>query len=207
MALAQVLAAFQGAVAQCEGLIASAHRTDGAGVFLFSQADREQITVAAFLNMFIAWERFIASSLAELMTGVPTIGGAAPVKYVSPVDVVAARKLLVGVMKYFDYGNHEFVRTMSKLYFDQGYPYEQPIASIVADLSDIKIMRNSCAHTDATTQLPLESLRIRIFGQPQQGVTVYQMLTAVDPRSAAGDTVFVTYKNKLLVTAELISNG
>jgi hypothetical protein len=31
--------------------------------------DRQQITVAALLNMFIAWESFLEASLVELMTG------------------------------------------------------------------------------------------------------------------------------------------
>ncbi|CAN0497900.1 unnamed protein product, partial [Phaeothamnion confervicola] len=34
-----------------------------------------------------------------------------------------------------------------------------------------------------------------------------KLVTAIDPRSSNQDTVFVTYRDKLLVTAELIANG
>jgi hypothetical protein len=63
MPLASVLADFKAAVAQCESLIANAHREDAAGVALFPVTDQSQITVAAFLNLFIAWAMFIESSM------------------------------------------------------------------------------------------------------------------------------------------------
>jgi len=53
----------------------------------------------------------------------------------------------------------------------------------------------------------LESLSLRIFGQPRPGVTLYQLLTSPDPRSTTNETVFLAYKNKLMVAAELVANG
>ena len=37
----------------------------------FLKSIGKQITVAGFMNMFIAWETFLESSLVELMTGAP----------------------------------------------------------------------------------------------------------------------------------------
>ena len=68
-------------------------------------------------------------------------------------------------------------------------------------------MRNASAHVSSTTQRPLESLSLRIFGQPRPGVTLYELLTSPDPRSATSETVFLVYKNKLMVAAELVANG
>ena len=63
------------------------------------------------------------------------------------------------------------------------------------------------AHLSSTTQTALESLAQRIFGAPRTGITLYELLTAVAPESPNHETVIVTYKNKLLVTAELIAQG
>jgi hypothetical protein len=169
--------------------------------------DQQQITTAAFLNLFIAWEKFLESSLASLMIGSPTISGSFPIRYVSPPNLAAAKSLLIGINRYFDYANHDNVKKISLMYFQAGYPFEPHISGIFSDLSDLKTMRNASAHISSTTHQPLESLAVRIFGQPQPGITLYRMLTAIDPRSANQDTVFQTYKEKLLITAELIANG
>jgi len=206
VSLAQVLANFEGSVAQCESLIANAHRADPAGVPLFPAIDQQQITVAAFLNMFIAWETFLESSLTELMTGNPTISGAVPVKYVAPLDLLSARQLVIGMMKYFDYGNHFNVRKLVSMYFKNGFPFEPHMSAIYADLDDLRTMRNVSAHISSTTQTAMESLALRLFSAPRPGISLYQLLAAGDPK-AAGRTVFVSYKAKLLATAQLIAQG
>jgi hypothetical protein len=71
----------------------------------------------------------------------------------------------------------------------------------------MKTMRNASAHLSSTTQVALESLAQRIFGAPRPNITLYAMLTTVDPRAAAGATVFAEAKEKLLATAQLIANG
>jgi hypothetical protein len=207
MALAQVLLEFKDSVAQCDSLIGNAHKVDAAGASVLSTLDQQQITVAAFLNMFIAWETFLEASLTELMTGIRTISGTAPNRYVRPVDLTAARKLIVWIGRYFDYANHQNLIKVVTMYFEHGYPYEPHLSAIYSDLEDLRTMRNASAHVSSTTQTALESLAVRILGQPQPGVSLYQLLTMLDPRSAAGETIFLTYKNKLVVTAELISQG
>jgi hypothetical protein len=205
--LATALAEFRSSVAQCDSLIANAHQVNAAGAPLLPTIDREQITVAAFLNLFIAWERFLESSLANLMIGNPTISGALPTRYVVPPSLADARLLIVGINRYFDYANHDNVKRVSLMYFQNGYPFEPHISSIFSDLADLKTMRNASAHISSTTHQALESLAVRIFGQPQPGISLYRLLTAIDPRSPNQDTVFLTYKEKLLVTAELIATG
>jgi hypothetical protein len=204
---AQTLAEFRASVAQCESLIANAHKVDATGASILPPIDREQITVAAFLNMFIAWEAFLEASIHETMVGGAAIGGGQPVRYVSPPNLAAAQKLVKGTMRYFDFANHENVRTIVNLYFQNGYPYEPHLSSIVSDLIDLRTMRNASAHISSTTQQALESLAGRVFGAPQPGITLYALLTSPDPRAANGDTVLVAYRRKLDTAAELISNG
>ena len=207
MSIANCLAGFQTSVGQCESLIANAHNTDTAGIEMFPEIDRHQITVAGFMNMFIAWEAFLESSLVALMTGASTISGNTPTRYVQPPTLEAARDLVIGTNRYFDYANHQNVVKMVKQYFANGYPYEPHLSAIRSDLDDLRTMRNASAHISSTTQAALEALFLRIFGAPSAGIDLYNLLTSVDPRSANGATVFVTYKKELLVTAELISIG
>ena len=157
--------------------------------------------------MFIGWETFLESSLIHLMAGYPTISGTLPVRRIVPLTPEDARGIVKGVGPYFDYGRHDNVRKVVGMYFDQGYPYEPHLGGIFQHLSDIKTIRNSCAHITASTQLPLSTLAGRIAGQPVPAVTAYKLLTMADPRPGSAGTVLETYKATLLVTAELIANG
>jgi hypothetical protein len=207
MPISQALEVFKASLSQCDSLIANAHQNHVTGAAILPALDREQITVAAFLNLFIAWEAFLEESLANFMTGATTINGHAPVKYVVPPSIDVARAMVVGPRPYFDYANNQQVRMLVKLYFKDGHPYEPHLSGIDGDLADLKTMRNSAAHISSSTRTKLESLAIRIFGSPRPGISLYQMLTSIDPRSAAGETVILSYKNKLIAAAELIAKG
>jgi hypothetical protein len=207
MTVAQALADFKASVAQCESLIANAHRTDAGGTFLFPETDQKQITIAAFLNLRIVWENFLESTMVGFLTGKPTISGSMPLKYVAPPNAAIAHAIIKGTQKYFDYGAHEHVRKMISLYFKDGYPYEPHLRAIVADLEEIRTIRNACAHKASSTQIALEAIALRIFGAPKPNISVYDLITAADPRSTTGETVFSSYKAKLVLAAELIANG
>ncbi len=207
MPLVQTLANFQASVTQCESLITNAHRSDANGSPILPVVDLRQITVAAFLNMFIAWEAFLESSMSKYMTGEAGISGALPTKFVSPTSEAAAVKMLIGTMRYFDFSNHTNVQKMARIYFDGGAPYEPHISGVFTDLEDLRTMRNASAHISSTTQTALESLAQRIFRTPRPGIDLYDLLLANDPRSGANETVFVVYKDKLIAAAHLIAHG
>lgn len=207
MTIAQSLAIFQASASQCESLISNAHQTDAAGKSVLPTIDQRQITIAAFLNLFVAWETFLEETLAKLMAGKATISGKKPRRYVSPPTEAAARLLVIGVQRYFDYGNYEYVRKIVLMYFDQGYPFEPHLSAINTDLADLRTMRNSSAHLSSTTQAALESLAQRVFSTPRTGIDLYSLLTSVDPRSSTGNTVFAECRQKLSVAADLIANG
>jgi hypothetical protein len=207
VSLSQILGEFKGSIAQCDSLISNAHKVDPTGVPLLPTLDQQQITVAAFLNLFIAWETFLESSLIDLMTGAPTVSGRAPNRYVIPPHAAAAGELIVWMGKFFDYGNHQNMKKAVGMYFENGYPFEPHLSSIYSDLSDLRTMRNASAHISSSTQTALESLAVRILGTPHSGITLYQLLTMTDPRSATKGTIFLTYRDKLVVAAELIAQG
>lgn len=207
MPIAGAVASLAAKAAQCDSLIVNAHRIDASGAPLFPLADQRLITVAAFLNLFVAWEEFLETAMSQFMVGTPTLSGSAPVRYVAPPNVEAAKQMLIGTNKYFDFANHELVRKMAGLYFKDAYPFEPHLSAILTDLADLRTMRNASAHISTTTQRALESLAQRVFGLPRPGISLYDMLTAVDPRAPAGATVFAESRDKLLATAQLIAHG
>ena len=115
--------------------------------------------------------------------------------------------MVVHSNRYFDFANHEIVLKLAMLYFENGYPIKPALSSIFSDLADLKTMRNASAHMSSTTTTALESLALRIFGQPQPGISVYRLLTMIDPREPNNSTVYVVYRDKLLAAATLMAQG
>lgn len=195
-------------VAQCDSLLSSAHAVHASGNLIFSQRDREQITVAAFLNLFIAWEEFLEAAFNDFMLGDRTLGGTLPVRFVFPVSRVHSSGLMLHLNRFFDYSSHDYVRKIAKLYFENGYPFESAISALNSDLSDIKTIRNACAHLSSTTRSALEGLAGRILGQPQPGISVYDLLISIDPGSSGQNaTVYESFRDKLIAAATMIANG
>ncbi|WP_074062338.1 hypothetical protein [Rhizobium etli] len=199
---------FNNAVAQCESLIANAHQTlPGNGQPLLPEIDRQQITVAAFLNMYIAWETFLEDALAAFLSGVPPLNGNALSKYASPPDAPAAKRMIIGINRYFDYGNHQNMMKIVDIFFQNGAPFRPHLDSVYSLLDDLRTMRNYSAHISSSTQTALETLALRLLGRPSQGITLYTLLTSPDTRSQTGETIFQTHKNTLVATAAAIANG
>jgi hypothetical protein len=207
MPVPAALVEFNAAVAQCDSLIVNAHGVEANGAHILPEIDRRQITVAAFLNMYIAWETFLETAFAALLSGSPTIGGGMPAKFASPPTPDDALKMVIGVQRYFDYGNPTYFRRMAEIYFDQGVPFQPHINAIQGKLDDMRTMRHASAHVTSTTQAGLEALALRLLGQPSPGIDVYGLLTAVDPNAAGGATIFQSNRDVLVATATLIANG
>lgn len=207
MPIQQTLANFQACIADCGDLIASAHNQTAQGAFTFSAKNREQITMAAFLNLFIGWEEFLEASFNDFLMGEATLSGRLPVRYVSPPTREHSAAMIVHVGKYFEFSNHESVKKAASLFFKDGNPYHTTISMITQELSEIKIIRNSCAHTSKTTRSNFENLALRLLGNQVPNLTPYILLTAQHPRSTPRTTVYEYYKNTLLASAHLIATG
>lgn len=207
MAIAASLAGLQSSISQCDQLIANAHVAHSASPSALTPRDVEQITEAAFLNLFIAWEEFVEAAIADFMTGCVTLNGSSPVRYVAPPSREHASKMVVHANQYFDYANHDRVKTIAGLFFDGGYPFASIISSISQELGDLKTIRNACAHMSSSTRNKLENLAVRIFGNPHPGINVYTLLISTDPRTNPRVTVYAAYRDKLVLAANLIATG
>jgi len=206
MSLAQTLQNFRDSISSVNGLIASAHVTDATGKKLWTTDEIVFITESAFLKMFTAWESFLEQSFILYLTGNLSTSGKAITKYANPVDEEHAHKILIGVMKYVDWSNPDIVRKFAKLYFDSGEPYENAISSAYSDLMDLKTIRNSSAHISSTTVKNLDSLATRKLNRPTVGITVYDLILAIDP-SSIGNTILKTYQDILDASADIIARA
>lgn len=206
MSLVQTLQDFRNSTASINGLIATAHATDTLGNNMWAIDETIFITESAFLKMFISWESFLEKSFVLYLTGNPSVTGNLVTKYANPVDEEHASKLLIGVMKYVDWSTPDIVRKFAQLYFQSGEPYESAISSVHGDLLDLKTIRNSVAHISSTTTRNLSSLATRKLNRPISGISVYDLILAIDPNSTE-NTVLKSYQDNLDAAAEIIAKS
>lgn len=195
---------FRNSVSDAEALIVSAHLSDNTGNPLWRTGEVQTITQAAFVKFFIAWESFLERTLADYMRGEPSAAGSVLTRFASPTDHAHALKILIGTQKYVDYSNPEIVRKLAGLYLDNGGPFETVLSAVNIQLFDLKTIRNAAAHLSSTTTKQLDSLASRKLGPPRSGVTVYDLITSVDPSSSTGDTILRTYISELDAAAYAI---
>jgi hypothetical protein len=207
MPVAAALADLNAAFSQCDSLIVNTHRLDAAGAYTLPEKDRRQITVAAFLNMFIAWESYLERTISALLAGESTTNGNYPAKFASPASADEARKMLIGINRFFDFANHQNFAKVSGIYFAGGAPFQPHMNAIQGSLDDLRTMRNASAHVSSTTQSGLEALALRLLARPSPGIELYDLLTALDPRITGSVTVYQSHRDLLLATAALISAG
>jgi hypothetical protein len=205
MLLGDRLNEYRDAVQEAKNLIITAHVTDAAGVALWQPAETRIITVAAFLRFYVAWEVFLEGTVNDYMTGQPTASGTPIHRYATPLNQEHASKMVIGTQKYFDFTNPDYIRTMCKLYFNGGEPFDSVISSIRGDLFDLKTIRNAAAHIASTTSIPLDALASRKLLRPQVNVNVYDFILAIDPTSRHGETILDVYSNQLDAAAHLIA--
>ncbi|MBF9219679.1 hypothetical protein [Hymenobacter ruricola] len=205
MPLLACLQEFRNKVAAINNMIAAAHRVDGGGSFFFSGSERAAIVESGLVRLFIAWEHFLERSFILYLIGTRSGSGIRVKRYAFPVDEAHANKIVIGGMRFMEWGTPDSVRKLSKLYFKDGEPYETVLTSISSELSDLKIVRNAASHLSSTTSASLDNLILRKLAQPIIGGTVAYYVLAVDPNSSSGETMLQVYENILDMAAELIA--
>lgn len=207
MSLINSLTTFRDSVAEANSFIALAFQQDSNGNYVLSQNEREFITDSAYIKIFITWETFLENSFIQYMLGKSSILGNVILRYVQPIDEQHANRLLIGTQRYVDWSNPDTVKTLSILHFASGNPFDTFISSMKTDLFDLKTIRNAAVHLSSTTQQQLDSLGTRKLRRLCNNLKVSDIIFAVDPDSAANETILTTYLNKLDVSAEGIANG
>lgn len=208
MALNQNLTEFRANINEMKQHIDFAHQKYAGGNFKIAANLRKFISESAFLKMFVAWETFVESSFIDYLINEESILLRRPAKWATPIDRKHANQIVVGNQKYMDWSNPETVRTVSKIFFHQGYVFDTALSSINADLMDMKTIRNSAAHLSSTTSDKLDGLATRILATPCVNYTAYQLLFTTDPRSGVmTQNVLDRYLTLIDIAAEQIANG
>lgn len=203
MSISQILTDYQTSIQKLNGLIANVHKPSVHTV----QLDIDEVNViteSAFLKMFIAWESFLEKSFIHYLTGNSSTSGKTFTCFASPRDEAHASQILIGMNKYVDWSTPETVRKLSKIFFDNGEPYETVLSSITSDIYDLKAIRNSAAHISSTTSKNLDGLGTRKLQRPCNNITVYDLILAIDP-SNSSKTILQTYQDTLEAAACQIS--
>lgn len=205
MSTNDVLDRYRVTVSYARQYASDAFRQNLDGTYVYDEAHRGFIVDAAIIKFFIAWETYLESIFKCFLLGEQTITGMVVRTYVTARDEDHASKLLVGMNKYFDWANQEFVCKLSRLYLDDNNPISSAISQIVTDLKDLRTIRNAAAHMTQTTRIPIEALAQRITGHQQLGITPSKLIFFTE--SATGMVYWDYYQQKLDIAAENIANG
>ena len=209
MPLDQVLSDYRSGINQVNSLISFAYQQNANQDCVHSNTIQEFITTSAFLRMFIHWEAFLENAFVEYMVDELSITGRSVQCYVSPADRAHAHKILIGTQRYVDWANYDIVIQLAGLFFVDGEPFKSNLSAIREGLMDLRTIRNAAAHLSTTTQPQLNALASRKLSRVVSGISVSDLIMALDPNSPPGTTrtFLQNYQELLDITAENISNA
>lgn len=183
-------------------LVYGAHRTKTNGAYLRSKIERQALTEHAFLKFFIAWEYYLERIVLRYSLGDTSNRGNPANRRILPQNEEHSYDLIRGKSPFVEWGNIDQIRMISKLFFDNGQPFEIPLSSVSRDLMEAKIIRNAIAHIGTTTQKKLEDLTVRKTGTPYIGITPYDLVMM----PGVNGTLFSDYTSVIETAAHDIAN-
>jgi len=206
MSLNESLQLFQTNISKASDYVTIAYDLDDDGNERYSSDQKDFIVSSAFLKMFICWEEFLESAFIKYLLGEPSITGDFVVAYASPRDNAHAQSMIIGTQRYVDWANHEIVKRLSTLFFENGGPISAAIASITLDLLDLRGIRNAAAHMSSTTQRQLDVIASRKLKQPISNCSVSDYITRLSPDDST-KTIMQSYQLLLEISAENIARN
>jgi hypothetical protein len=172
-----------------------AHQLDASGNYEFPLDQRELITQAAFVRIFVAFEEFLEKSFEHYGMGGQSLAGNTATCYAAAPSAQHLQRMFIGLLRFMDWSTPEKVRELAGLYFANGEPFDSPIAAVDTTLRDMKTVRNAASHVSTTTTAQAEALYARWTSQPLAGATAYQVLTALGTTTG---TTFMTHAEQVL---------
>jgi hypothetical protein len=89
----------------------------------------------------IAWETIQERAFVEYLMGVTSAAGNIMPRFVQPSDRAHASKMLIGQGRFVDWSTPDPIRKLANNFLGNGEPFETVLASIHADLIDLKTIR------------------------------------------------------------------
>lgn len=185
-------------LANARATLKAVHELDPlTGVYVKQRYERELVSNACFLSVFVALEEFFEASFLHYLTGRMSTARWRPTKHAKPSSVDHAHRMLVGTNRHVDWSTPDTVVKLADLYFSNGEPFKSPVQSVYSHLADMKTVRNSTAHVSLTTRTKLEAVYTRWTGVPSSSVSAYDMLLA--PRAGGTDTFYAASESTVAV--------
>lgn len=195
---------FRQKLAEREAMLIRAHSQNAISQYILTEQERSATYAKCFLDIHIAYEEFMESITIYYLLGGNTQTGSPIVRYVSPLDANHANAILIGSNRYFDWTNATLINKVLKLYLKDGGPILPAYNGIQAILSEIKIVRNGCAHFSSTTQTPLAQLYTKLTGITNNAVSIAELLSATDPTIPTRN-IYQRYQSVLDLSAEAMT--
>lgn len=183
----------------------NAHTQDSSGNYILPLGERELITQAAFVRMFIAMEAFLEEAFCHYGMGGQSLQGNSFQCYATAQNEDHFHAMLKGMNRFVDWSARDRVRKLAELYFPNGEPFTTPLLSADGDLADMKTVRNAASHISRNTSAQVHALHLRWTGQPTATATAYDMLTT--PGGQIQQTFMAHSESILRGTAQSIANG
>lgn len=111
----------------------------------FSKKIYDAIVEYCFMQIYLAWEKFLENSFILYLNGQTDMQGNIYIRYGIPKDKEHAYNMIKGTKNYPDWTNIGDVKCLAKIYFENGGPYSI-IENIPVEFDDIKNIRNRISH-------------------------------------------------------------
>lgn len=190
-----IVAQFDQAVVTATQAAQNVHALDASGNYDFPLNQRELITQAAFVHVFIGFEEFLERSFGHYGMGGRSLAGNAVTCFANAPSLEHLNKMFIGMLRYVNWSTPEKVRELARLYFENGEPFVAAISAVDTTLRDMKTVRNAASHVSTTTTAQAEALYQRWTSQPLAGATAYQILTA---NGTSGGATFMSHAEQVL---------
>ena len=205
MSTSDVLKHYRQSVADARKYAADAFLQTPQGTYVYDEPHRDFIVNAAILKFFIAWETYLEAIFKCFILKEKTTEGTYVHTNVIARDELHAGELLIGINRYFDWANQEYVCQLSQLYLDKNNPINSAVKQILIELKDLRTIRNAAAHMTQTTRNSIEGLAQRLTGYMQVGITPSKLIFMQE--STTKTPYWDYYQQKLDVAAENIAKG
>lgn len=175
---------FQTTLNHCLSITSFGHQLDISGNYALQRPEREIVTQAAFVRLYVAFEEFLEFSFGHYGMRLPGVSGNSIISFAAAPSSDHLHGMFIGTQRFVDWSTPSTVVKLAKLFFKDGEPFTTVINGAQRHLDDMKTVRNGASHVSRTTSASLESLFRRWTGQQQSGVTAYDVLMAQGIQSA-----------------------
>ncbi len=159
---------------------------------------------AAFLQGFVAWERFMEDAFIAYMMKARPLGGRSPRQYFEPTsasDAYRFLQLIAGRRPYIDWTDPGQVRSRADVVFRGGGRFTR-LSAHHSVIQDMKQVRNAISHHSSDARTKFEALVRRELVTLPSKCTPGRFLRSSDPRANLGSSFLDKYLGAIATIAD-----